>query len=141
MCVGSFGGPETLEVAVLNLCAGCGAPLKGMSPRAKYHGAACKKRVQRGTAPVVVPLPERSAEGGLSAAVRAELEDVGRAGSALGVAALALAERIDSGRESGSALAALNRELRSTLAEATRGTARSSVASMRDELAARRRQA
>lgn len=125
----------------MNLCAGCGERLEGMSPRAKYHGAKCRKRVQRG---MVVPIrsePRDTGEGVLTAAVRAELEAVDRASSALGVAALVLARRIDSGQEPGSAVSGLSRELRATLAEATRGTVRSSVAQMRDELAARRRQA
>ena len=127
----------------MKVCPGCGKPIEGMSPRAKYHGAACRKRVQRGTAPVVVlPTHEDSpTEGPLTRAVRSELVEVGRLDSALGVAALVLAGRLDSGKEPGSAVSGLTRELRATLAEATRGTVRSSVASMRDELAARRKQA
>lgn len=124
----------------MKLCEGCGEPLTGMSPTAKYHDAACKKRVQRGTA-VVVPFERPAEEGPLTKALRAELEDVDRADSALGVAALVLAARIDSGKEPGAAVSGLNRELRATRAEALRGTVRSAVASMRDELAARRKQA
>lgn len=52
-----------------------------------------------------------------------------------------LAAQIDGGQESGSSLAALNREMRATLAEATRGQVKSGLASMRDELAERRQRA
>jgi hypothetical protein len=55
------------------------------------------------------------------------------------VSALLLAAQIDTRQESGSSLAALNRELRATLAEATRGQVKSGLSSMRDELAERRK--
>jgi len=71
--------------------------------------------------------------------VRAELVAADRASSGLGAGALMLAARIDSGQESGAALASLHRELRQTLAEALKTAARTPVAGMRDELAERRR--
>lgn len=59
----------------------------------------------------------------VSAAVLAELEDVGRVDSALGRAALVLARRADraSFGDSGSSLASVVRELRATLAVAVKG--------------------
>jgi hypothetical protein len=53
-------------------------------------------------------------------AVRRELDVAGRGASALGQAALLLAERIDAGTDTGSVVAALSRELRATLEAATR---------------------
>jgi hypothetical protein len=59
--------------------------------------------------------------GSLAAATQAELDRAGRLGSAVGQAALALARRIDASQgETGSALAALVREHRATLAEAVK---------------------
>lgn len=124
-------------------CEACGQPITGRVTK-RFCSTTCRTRVSKGT---VVPFTQRDddapavTEGALTRSVRAELEDVDRVGSALGVSALGLAARIDSGKEPGSALAALNRELRATLAEATRGTVRSSVARMRDELAERRKHA
>lgn len=73
------------------------------------------------------------------AATLAALDAVGLASSALGVSALGLASRLDSGRDTGAGLASLNREWRATL-EAALSVAVpvSSVGRMRDELAARR---
>lgn len=92
----------------------------------------------------MVPLDEARAEspavdGSVAARVRAELESAGRADSWLAESALMLARRLDSGQEPGTAVKGLNAELRATMAEALRGAVRSSVASMRDELAERRR--
>ena len=55
----------------------------------------------------------------LEEAVLAELVAVGRSDSSSGRAALVLARRIDAGAESSAGLAALTRELRSCLLEAT----------------------
>jgi len=77
---------------------------------------------------------------GTVAAVRVELEAVEQSGSALGAMALALAARIDSGRETGPALASLTRELRFTMNEAwASGRHAASIAErLGDELAQRR---
>ena len=72
----------------------------------------------------VEPEPERTS-GRQVAAVRAELDAAHRTESALGMAALALAERVDRGlMETGSAFAALVREMRATLAEALKDAER-----------------
>ena len=52
-----------------------------------------------------------------------ELDAAGRGDSAIGRAALVMAAKIQNGKESGSSLAALNREWRATMAEAVRGVA------------------
>ena len=75
--------------------------------------------------------------GGVFAATRSELEAAGRAESALGLTALALAERIDAKLDSGSSLAALAARLEATLATAMKGAEKSDAL---DELARRRAQ-
>ena len=125
----------------MRTCPVDGRPLTGQSTQ-KYCSEKCSKRARRAGSVVHLERPDAPGQpGDLSVSVRAELERVGRESSALGVSVLVLAARIDSGQESGSALAALNRELRATLAEALRGEQQSGVSSMRDELADRRAKA
>lgn len=67
----------------------------------------------------VAALPDRpAADGPLTAATRGELEKAGRAGSALGVAALVAAATVDRGGMTANGLAALLRAHRDALAEA-----------------------
>lgn len=106
-------------------CGLCGASFATKSPRAKWCSEACRKRHDRAQArlEVVRELPP-SRDGRVAETTRAKLEAAGQLGSPLGAAAVALAQRIDgvSLFDTGSALAALVRELRATLAEATKGT-------------------
>lgn len=55
------------------------------------------------------------------AAVRAELEQIGKAASPGGAAALVLAARLDAGEDPGSAMAAMAKELRATMTELAQG--------------------
>ena len=93
-------------------------------------------------APVVL-VPQRSS-GRLSQVERVEaaLEAAGQADSWEAGVALDLAERLDTEGMSGSARAAVARELRAVMGEALRGTVdtRSAVGRKRDELARRREQ-
>jgi hypothetical protein len=102
-----------------------------------------------GLAPVqpVTPAPPVAAPGRPARArpsvvdrVTETLEAVGLVGTWEAAAALDLAEALDNGRDSGSARAALHRELRSTMTAALRGVddPASRVGSMRNELAERR---
>jgi hypothetical protein len=77
-----------------------------------------------------------SARPELVAAIEAELEAAGRLDTALGRQALRLAQRMHSEFDTGSAIAALSRELRATMAEALKDA--TPVADPLDELAARR---
>lgn len=116
-----------------------GKPLIGRADQ-RYCSEKCSKRARRGAAVVSLPSADRRVDvPSLLDSVRKELRDADAESSGLGVSALLLASRIDAGNEPGSALAALNRELRATLAEATRGQVKSGLSTMRDELAARRR--
>lgn len=124
-------------------CASCGRPFEASSPRATYCGATCRKRASRGA--VVTDIAERrpgpSRATGLVLAVTKELEEADRLETALGQAALALANRLETGVDTGSAVASLTRELRATMEAATAGAraVRSPLEQMRDELAERRR--
>lgn len=123
-------------------CDACGEQYEAKTIRSKFCTDLCRKRGQRGVrAPAVVAeLPARPVSAGLAPAVRAELAEGGREDTALGRAALAIAARIDSQLDTGSGVASLARELRSTLTAALAGIEKASspVVQMRDELAARR---
>lgn len=123
-------------------CDACGKPYEAKTVRSRFCTDLCRKRGGRGVrAPaVVVELPASPVVEGLASAVRAELVEGGRENTALGRAALAIAARIDSQLDTGSGVASLARELRSTLPAALAGVEKASspVVQMRDELAARR---
>jgi hypothetical protein len=72
------------------------------------------------------------------ASVRAELDALGKVGSPLGAVALTLAARLDKGEDPGSAVAAMAKELRATMAELAR--APGAMADPVDELRRRREQ-
>jgi hypothetical protein len=124
------------------LCALCKKPFSAQRSSAKYCSGSCRARWAQGERPTP---DDETSSGGLSlgavaAATSRELSDAERLDTALGQAALRLAERLDSGRETGAAAAAVTRELRATLADALKGATRvqSPVEAARDELARRR---
>ena len=119
-------------------CAACGALLDESRPAARYCGSTCRTRFSRGARAVPVPA---GPSGGLVAAVEAELDAAGRRGSVAGQAALLLAHRVESGRDGGSAVASLARQLVLTMGEALAGAhvPESPLQRIRDELADRRR--
>jgi len=129
-------------------CDSCGSPYEAQRASSKYCGTACRMRASRsgGVTPLAAAPLEQADEPTESArtvaAVRLELEAVEQSASALGAMALALAARIDSGRETGSAMATITRELRLTLYEArAAGRHASSIAEkLGDQLAQRRAQ-
>ena len=121
-------------------CEACGATYEAKRSTSRFcPGSTCRSRARRGAK--VSQLRPDAPEAGLVAAVRRELVDADRLETALGQAAVGLAERITSGADTGSAVASLTRELRVTLEAATAGArvAASPLAQMRDELAERRR--
>lgn len=123
-------------------CDSCGEVYEAKRATSKYCGSACRMRVSRGQS--VDPPPESDAASAevdaVTGATRSELEAADRLTSALGQAAMALARRIDTSRDTGSAFAQLVKEHRSALAAATAGarTRQSDVHDLQDELAARR---
>lgn len=147
------------RAAVQRQCDSCGKPYEAQRATSRFCCTTCRSRASRGavrprtstTRPVALlrspkqilgrPAPTPPVGSNLSAAVRRELEEADRLDTALGQAVLGLAERLESGVDTGSAVASLTRELRATLAEAVAGArvASSPLAQMRDELAERRR--
>jgi hypothetical protein len=122
-------------------CDVCSATYEAKRSTSRYCSGMCRTRASRSgrNGARVVPLaPVAPAQpvGSVVDATRAELESAGRAESPLGLAALALAARIDSQQDTGSGLAAAVRALGETLAAALKG---SEAASTLDELKARRR--
>lgn len=113
-------------------CAACGVAFEAQRATAKYCGATCRKRGnRRGEVVVLAAAPVV----GLVEATRGELAAAGRLDTVLGQQALTLAERITNPRDTGSAIAALSRELSRVMAEAVKGAA---AADPLDELRARR---
>lgn len=128
-------------------CHNCGQPFEAKRSHAKWCSAACRKQTQRAPGASVTELrPIRPAEnpdgapadvGPVFAATWKKLEDADRLHEPEGVAALALAHRLDNGgRDTGSALASVARELRATLADALKGAG--VAADPLDQLRARR---
>jgi len=115
-------------------CASCGGTFEAQRSSAKYCGQTCRKRGSRRGE--VATLPPADEPVGLVAATLAELQAAGRADTALGQQALALAERVNNPRDTGSAIAALSRELRAVMVEALKGV--EVAADPLDELRARR---
>lgn len=127
-------------------CEMCGRSMEAARSTKRYCSSSCRANASKGFASApVTPLPDRAPAPEVDevttvrSAVLVELDAAGVAKSPMGASALAIAARLDSGVDPGSGMAALNRELRSTLAEALRGKTKSPVQSMRDELAERRR--
>ena len=124
-------------------CAGCGGPMpprigRGRPRKMCETCSPTRKRLPRGTskttpAPTITALPGQP---GVTDATRRELDACGRTDTPLGLAALVLAGRLDSGQESGSSLATLAKQLEATLRAATKGA--TVAASPLDELRARR---
>ena len=126
----------------MRACPVDGKPLTGRVDQ-RYCSEKCSKRARRAQAVVPIRTSDepRTDLPSLVDSVREELRRADAESSGLGVSALLLAAQIDTRQESGSSLAALIRDLRATLADATRGQVKSGLASMRDELAERRARA
>ena len=106
-------------------CDSCRTLYTAKSPLSRYCGSRCAKRAQRtglsrsAAEPAVVAVVPSGA-GAVEAAVRGALEAAGRLSVPLGQVALVLARRLDApGGESGSALAAVAKQLAVTLATVT----------------------
>lgn len=123
-------------------CDVCGTPYEAKRATSKYCSPTCRVRKSRGAEVVELPQPEApsSGDGPVYRATLRTLDDIDRASTPLGAAALALARRLDSpGVDTGSAIAAVARQLEATLTAATRGAdAATAPGQLRDELAARR---
>lgn len=123
-------------------CDSCGSLYEPLRRTSRYCSGKCRKRAQRSglAKPQTADRPSApAASGSLHAAVLAELKDASKDTAALGQACLALARRIDGGAsESGSAIAALTRELRASLESALKVPTGSG--DLLDELARKRQE-
>jgi len=121
-------------------CASCGNPFSGRKD-AKFCSATCRKRGERAGISLVtaadVPPTRLNQPKPLVDAIRARLEKAERLDTPAGQSALLLAERMHAGRDTGSALASMSRELSARMAEALAGAVLE--ADLLDELAERRR--
>ena len=138
---------------MLITCASCSTDFDARSSRARFCSSKCRtaahyRRTKLGIPETrdPKPVPKKSVKGrkpkptdsptGTLGAVVAELTEAGRLQTSAGQAAVALARRIDDGAESSSGLAALTREMRAAMAEATANVAQAGDAL--DELRAKR---
>lgn len=123
-------------------CDRCGTSYEATRSTSKYCGSNCRAEVSRSRkrGEVVTPFPAvpvaAPTGGAVVLATTARLDTAERLDTPLGRAAVALAERIDSGQDHGAAVAAMVRELRATLGEALEGAPRQS--DVVDELQERR---
>lgn len=120
-------------------CRQCGAPLPLQSGRGRPR-TRCRECAPPQKKPQRIPLSSQVAPGLMVDATRAELEAAGVAGSSGGVAALAIAAAIDSGEETGSALAALVKQHGATMRGLVSDVPAEAdpIQVLRDELASRR---
>lgn len=128
-------------------CAECSTPFEAQRATAKFCSGTCRQRNYQAAkianspaetpkiAPLTPTLVPNPLEHPLITATRRELADADRLDSVAGQLALELAEKVCSGRDTGSAKAAASKEFRSVLAEALATAPRADVL---DELAARR---
>jgi hypothetical protein len=124
-------------------CAECGDPFEAKRSTAKYCGTTCRSRAsvnrtsgktvtpRRVTPPVELPVSPSLVE-----SASRELEAAGRLDTVLGQQALLLAAQMAAAKGSGSAAAALSRELRAVMDAALAGAPK--AADSLDELAKRR---
>lgn len=107
------------------LCALCGAAIAANTGRPRKYCQGCAPSQRRkGSQPLtpVAELPESHQSAKVCDSVRAQLAEVGRESTPLGVVALALAEQIDAGGHTATGYAALAKQLEATLASAMDGT-------------------
>ncbi len=122
-------------------CAFCGLQYVARRATSRFCGGTCQKRAERARA-AGMRLPAANLDDHdappslLVEAVSRELDEVGRLGSVGGQAAVVLAERIASRRETGAATAALAKQLSATMTWALGGVAK--AADPLDEIRARR---
>ena len=120
-------------MAVTVTCGQCGESFEAERRTRKYCGDRCrqqaKRRVPPGVAEAIAPgLPQ------LVTLTRKELEQLGKVDTVLGAQALTVAERMTSAKDTGSAIAALSRELDRIMLRL-----RSGAKSQEDEVASARR--
>lgn len=119
-------------------CDSCAATYDAKRPTSRFCSPKCRTRSARGQVVSITPAAPIDPSAGVTAATRSALATVDRESTLLGQSALALAARIDSQSDTGSALASLVKQLQATFEAATVNTA--TVVSALDELRLRREQ-
>jgi hypothetical protein len=118
-------------------CDSCGETYEAQRKASRFCSPRCRQRAQRGQ---VINLPdpetEPATDGPLRSATLDELSAAGRQGTALGVAALLMATRLDSASDSAAGIAALTKQWQATLNAAMAGATKR--ADLLDELKGRR---
>lgn len=117
-------------------CETCRKPFESARAAKRFCSDTCRKRAARGQVIQIEagrPKASSGSAGSVAVATSGELEQLAASDSMLGRTALALAQRIDVGNETGAATAALARELRATMeaAEAKFGQPAGKVHSLR----------
>ena len=115
-------------------CEACGTAFDAQRASARFCSDRCRKRVARSGAPrpqlrvVTEPEPRQRPDGSLLGAVLIALEEAQVLDTPGGRLAVSIATRLDdpNSTDSGSAVAALSRELRAVMAEATARSEKSS---------------
>src|SRR5687768_10840835 len=105
-------------------CDVCGESYEAKRATSKYCSDRCKMRKARGavTRPEAEKVPKlapKHTDGPVTESALVTLRDTDRVESPLGQAALALARRVDLGRDTGAGLAALVKQFEATLKSAT----------------------
>ena len=122
-------------------CAFCGVPFEAKRAAAKYHDATCRQRAKRAGASVatLIPVPDLSLEDDapLVLATRTTLTKAGVLDTVPGQSALILASKVAAGHDTGSAIAAMVKQLEASvsaaLASVTRADKMDEVQKRRDE--------
>lgn len=98
-------------------CVRCGKPFEAKRSTAKYCGSTCRslESTDPGGGSVVDLPPSEPSPESTYAVTRAELEKHERLMTPQGMAALVIARKLDDGSDSGSAIAALAKQLASTM--------------------------
>lgn len=106
-------------------CDSCGVEYEAKRANSRFHSDTCRKRHQRGARAAVVAIASvdtpSDVVGAVERAVRAELQEAGRLATFSGQGAVALACRIDEGRDTGAGLASLMKQLHATMETALAG--------------------
>ena len=114
-------------------CDVCGTPYTATRASSRFCSERCKKRAQRAPATqrsdkrrqarpnaAVVSIPQPDVTAGVAESTRRKLDGMGRLDTPLGQATMVLAHRLDDPRgDTGSAVAAMARQLQATLSAAT----------------------
>lgn len=99
-------------------CEACGGSLEGTHPSRRFCDDKCRKRGARGAKVTELHGADGTPPATVYGATLATLQTADRADTPAGAAALVIARKLDAGGDTGSAVAALTRELRAAVAEA-----------------------